>query len=423
MVRDNLDCFLDGASNEEFDFAVATTDSGGDRLNQIRVENFRDCPVFRISPIPTINLEWQPELPQMGLIFSEILKVWRPDLVHFNCVQKFSGSVVESCLRANIPYVVTVHDAWWISDWYFLTDSKDRLRDPPGEWIPFDPPEPISVGAAIERRRFLTPLLSRAQAILGVSTSFTNIHRSCGFNEAIAVPNGVSPLKKATRCEFKSGRVRLTHIGGQSKFKGYVLVETAFKQRRFTNLELTVVDVTRYGGREYCYTWGTTPVRVVGKTLSESMHEYYARHDVLLAPSLWPEAFGLATREALAAGLWVIASDRGGIGEDVVCGVNGWIIDVSTPQGLLDALSQIDAEPTRYLSSPPPTRLRTSEEQADEIVSIYRSVLANPRNPEQPYARSTVSRQSAKLLGSDGTRRSRSFRQTGASEGSNRTSA
>ena len=414
VVRDNLDCFLDGASHEEFDFAVATTDFGGDGLNQIRVENFRECPVFRISPEPGANYEWQPESRQMGLIFSEILKVWRPDLVHFHCVQRFSGSIVEACIKADIPYVVTTHDAWWISDWQFLTDAKSRLRDPT-EWIPFDPPDPISVGAAIERRRFLTPLLSRAQAILCVSKAFTDIFRSCGFDDAVAVPNGVSPLKKANRVASKSGRVRLTHVGGQLKFKGYRLVEAALKQSRFTNLELTVVDVTRYGGREYCYTWGTTPVRVVGKTVSENIHEYYARHDVLLAPSLWPEAFGLVTREALAAGLWVIASDRGGVGEDVVCGVNGWIIDVSTPQGLLDALSQIDAEPTRYLSSPPPTRLRTSEEQADEIVSIYRRVLANPRNPEQPYARSTVGRQSAKLLGSDGTRRSRSFRQTGAS--------
>ena len=400
VVRDNLDCFLDGEAHEEFDFAVATTDFGGDGLNQIRVENYRDCPVFRISPIATVNLDWQPDLQKSGLVFSEILNVWQPDLVHFNCIQKFSGSIVESCLKAKIPYVVTVHDAWWISDWYFLNDSKDRLRDP-SEWIPFDPPEPISVGAAIERRRFLTPLLSSAQAILGVSKSFTNLYRSCGFDEAIAVPNGVPRLKKAARRESKSGRVRLTHIGGQSKFKGYVLVEAAFKQRRFTNLELTVVDVTRIGGREHRCTWGTTPVRIVGKTVSEDMHEYYANHDVLLAPSLWPEAFGLVTREALAAGLWVVASDRGGIGEDVVTGVNGWIVDVSTPEGLLEVLSQIDAEPTKYLASPAPTHLRTSDEQADEILSIYRRVLANPRKPKHAYQRNTITLQpkDAKLRG------------------------
>jgi glycosyltransferase involved in cell wall biosynthesis len=244
----------------------------------------------------------------------------------------------------------------------------------------------------MERRRFLTPLLSRAQAILCVSRAFADVYRSSGFGEAIAVPNGVSPLVKADRVASETGRVRLTHIGGRSKFKGYGLIAAAFKQSRFANLDLTVVDETRYGGREYSETWGATPVRIVGKTVSENMHEYYARHDVLLAPSLWPEPFGLVTREALAAGLWVIAGNRGAIGEDVVPGVNGWVIDVSTPRGLLDALSQIDAEPNKYLTSPPPTRLRTSREQADEIVAIYRRVIADPRNSQVPYARTTVAR-------------------------------
>jgi glycosyltransferase involved in cell wall biosynthesis len=392
VVKDNLDCFLDGAAHNDFEFAVATADYGGEGLDQLRVENYRDCPVFRISPISTVNLDWQPDVPQTGLIFAEVLKVWRPDLVHFNCVQKLSGSAVEKCIEADIPYIVTVHDAWWIADWYFLTDSKDRLRDPT-DWLPFDPPEPISVGAAMERRRLLTPLLLNAQAVLGVSASFTKLHQSCGFSEVVAVPNGVPRMKKAARTRSETGRVRVTHVGGQSKFKGFSLIQTVFKQHHFANIELTIVDVSRIGGSEYSYTWGATPVRVVGKTLSENMHEYYARYDVLLAPSLWPEAYGLVTREALAAGLWVVASDRGGISEDVAPGVNGWIIDVSTPQGLIDAISQIDSDPEKYLSSPPPTHLRTSQDQAEDILSIYRKVLTNPRIPERPYARKTVNRE------------------------------
>ena len=81
VVRDNLDCFLDGGAQSEFDFAVVTTDDDGDGLNQIRVENYRGCPVFRVSPLSVRNPEWQPALPRMGKIFREILSAWRPDLV------------------------------------------------------------------------------------------------------------------------------------------------------------------------------------------------------------------------------------------------------------------------------------------------------------------------------------------------------
>jgi glycosyltransferase involved in cell wall biosynthesis len=136
-------------------------------------------------------------------------------------------------------------------------------------------------------------------------------------------------------------------------------------------------------------------VRIVGKTPQEQMAGLYAQHDVLLAPSIWPESYGLVAREALAAGLWVLASDRGAMGEDVVPGVNGWTIDVSTPAALLAALSEIDREPARYLASPPPTRLRTSDEQAADLLRLYAEVLASPP-PRAPVSFPTWAGQPAR---------------------------
>ncbi|MDQ6869425.1 MAG: glycosyltransferase [Pseudomonadota bacterium] len=390
VVRDNLDCFLDGDAKRDFDFGVVTTDFGGEGSNLIRVEDYRGCPVFRVSPPDVPNLEWWSSHPTMGKAFRDILDIWRPDLVHFHCVERLSAAVVEECLKANIPYITMLHDAWWISDWQFLTDMKDRLREPGESW-PFDPPPPVSVGEALDRRRMLTPLLASSDAILGVSKAFTEIYRSCGFDNAIAVPNGVPSLISLHRIASTTGRVRLAHIGSMTKFKGFFLVQAVLKLGHFRNLELTVVDHSRYGGDVDLLTWGGTPVRIVGKTMPERMHEIYGQHDVLLAPSLWAEPFGLVTREALSAGLWVVASDRGAIGEDVTHGVNGWVIDVETPQSLLAVLSEIDSNPTKYVKSPPVMPLRGANEQADELLKIYRDVLARPRAPkQQPYLRKTV---------------------------------
>ena len=293
VVRDNLDCFLDGAAPDDFEFAVATTDFGGDGLGQVRVESYRNCPVFRVSPVSITNAEWRYKLPQMGDLFKEILQTWGPDLVHFHCAQRFSGSAVEACLDAGIPYVVTAHDAWWVSDWQFLTDARNRLREP-GEPYPFDPPAGVSVGEALDRRRYLTELLNQADAVLGVSRAFTKLYQASGFKQARAVPNGVPLLEATARVPSPSGRVRLCHVGGMSKFKGFNLLRVALQHSEFANLELTVVDELRYGGAEQTTFWGTTPVRIVGKTLPEDMPQFYARHDVLIAPSLWPEAFGLS---------------------------------------------------------------------------------------------------------------------------------
>jgi glycosyltransferase involved in cell wall biosynthesis len=378
VARDNIDCFLAMPAADEFEFAVVTTDLYGEGKGLVRVEDYRGCPVFRLSTPATPPMEWWPRHLPTGRKFRDILDLWQPDLVHFHAVQRLTGSIVEECLRADIPYIVMLHDAWWVSDWQFLSDLKDRLREP-GEPFPFDPPSEVGVGEALDRRRLLATLLDGAEEILGVSQAFTEIYRKCGFERTIAVPNGLPPLATVPRIPSPSGRVRLAHIGSMTKFKGYFLVQAALKQSRFQNLELMVVDHSRYGGNVESMQWGTTPVRFVGKTVQEEMHQLYAEIDVLLAPSLWPESFGLVSREALSCGAWVVASDRGAIGEDVTPGVNGWRIDVSTPKALIDVLAEIDRNPDRYLSPPPQLPLRTARDQSDELLKIYSSVLSRER--------------------------------------------
>lgn len=372
VVRDNLDAFLDGRT--DCDFAVVTSDNANPIPNQVRVEDYRGAPVFRLSTPEGPNMEWRPFNAEVEATFTNILETWRPDLVHFHTVQRMSASIVEAARKLAIPYINTLHDAWWVSDYHFLVDDHGRVRTP-CEPLPLDPPAGVTVGQALERRRRLRPLLAGSEEILGVSRSFTRIYRDCGFDRARALPNGVPPMPAVARRPSTTGRVRLAHVGSQTRHKGYFLVQAALQQGDFANLELTVIDHRRYGGAEETTVWGATPVRFVGKTRQEQMHEFYAGQDVLLAPSIWPESFGLVTREALAAGLWVAASDVGAIGEDVTPGLNGWVIDVSSTAGLLAALAEIDRDPAAYLRSPPPTPLRTADDQARELLALYRAVL------------------------------------------------
>lgn len=379
VVRDNLDAWIDAGLTDEFEFAVVTTDAGVEPAYRVRVDEYRGVPVQRIATPMRINMDWRPEDHQVKRIFTRLLESWSPDLVHFHAIQRLTASAPQACQTADIPYLVTVHDAWWLSDWHFLIDDEGRRREP-CEDLPVNPPKGVSVAQALDRRRLLRAALDGAEAVLGVSHSFTDMHRSCGFEHAIAVPNGSPPLRLAARTPSQSGRVRLAHVGNVSKHKGYHLVQAALKQGRFPNLELTVIDHGRSAGAEEHLIWGETPVRITGKTPQEEMHRLYARTDVLLAPSIWPESYGLVAREALSAGLWVVASDLGAMGEDVTPGVNGFVIDVSTVEGLADALGQINADPARYLASPAERpAIRRAEQQAAELMAIYRRVLAGER--------------------------------------------
>ena len=150
----------------------------------------------------------------------------------------------------------------------------------------------------------------------------------------VALENGVSSLPPCRRTQATDGRVRLAHIGGMTRHKGFMLLKYALMNQSYQNLRLILIDHSKQRGYAHEEVWGTTPVSVIGKVPQKDVTALYGQIDVLMAPSLWQESYGLATREALACGCWVVASDRGAIGADVIEGVNGHIVDVSNLAGL-----------------------------------------------------------------------------------------
>ena len=83
----------------------------------------------------------------------------------------------------------------------------------------------------------------------------------------------------------------------------------------------------------------------------EKMNEFYASQDVLVAPSIWPESFGLVTREALSAGLWVIASNAGALAEPLhsTATTQGTIVRPNHLEDLINALTECPQNVRQYV--------------------------------------------------------------------------
>jgi glycosyltransferase involved in cell wall biosynthesis len=107
--------------------------------------------------------------------------------------------------------------------------------------------------------------------------------------------------------------------------------------------------------------------------------------DVLLAPSTWPESYGLVTREALSHDLWVVASDLGAISEGIENGRNGYVIDTSTTAALKKLLHNLDERHERYRRRPESAglRMRATEEQARELHAIYWEIAVEAGQPRK----------------------------------------
>ena len=362
---------------DEFEMEVFTTLEGGEGSYSVRVTSYEGV---RVTSMVAGNLPFgdnTAEDVRAGELFERCVRRFRPHLIHFHCVQRITASAVQVARQLAIPYFITAHDGWWISDRQFLRDERG-----PAPIYEFETSAPLRAGPRGRNTRPATlfPALAGAKAILAVSDTFAELYRATGLRNVLSVPNGVSSQMRdppGREGRLARSKVTLAHIGGLEEHKGFSLLRNAIVQARPRNVTLLAVDLRLEPGDEVIEKLCATTVHFIGRRRQDEMADLYRDIDVLFAPSLWPESFGLVTREAVANGCWVVASDRGAVGAAVEDGVNGHVVSVDDLSALVAIIKAIDADPAKYLRSPPPSPpMRTSRDQARELATLYRDAIA-----------------------------------------------
>ena len=311
---------------------------------------------------------------RVSRIFENLLDSTSPDLVHFHCVQRLTAEIVSVARVKKIPYIITVHDGYWISPYQFLLDKNKILKtfnfsNDAQNLIEFGPDYYL-------KYKITKNALLGAKKIIGVSKSFAKLYKSVsGLNNVIAIPNGSALLSPLTKKVSKSGKVRVAHIGGQCYPKGFFLFKEAIKKAKLKNIEVVTVNDSVSFKKTKKEVWGSTPVTVLPRVPFEKVNEIYENIDVLAAPSIWPESYGLVVREALNHRIWVITSDRGSVGEYVTKD-NGFVISVDSIHPMISVLKKIDSTPEKYknpINKKP--KIRKPEEQGEEIAKLYQQIL------------------------------------------------
>ncbi len=388
---------------DEFEFEVFTTREGGLGPYTVQAASHDGVRTTAMVAGEYPEVDFTATDARSGEVFARCLERFRPHLVHFHCIQRITTSACEAARARGIPYLVTAHDGWWISDRQFLHDKGPAPR--------YDfrlPPRLVSAPKVRHTRQHaMHGALAGAAAVLAVSDAFAAVYRDTGLSNVRSVPNGLPPLGvdaaqvAAAKAAARRTQVCLAHIGGLEQHKGFPLLKLAVMAAAPRNVTVLAVDLSLEPGDERFESWGDTPVRITARRKQEAMAGLYAEIDVLFAPSLWPESFGLVTREALAAGCWVVASDRGAVGDPVEEGLNGHIVSVDDLTGLIDIVRRIDADPARYLVPPPAGRSqRTCRDQAEDLAAIYRELVRAPAPADTSQPAVGAQGVAATLLGS-----------------------
>ncbi|WP_282295824.1 glycosyltransferase [Stenotrophomonas sp. PS02289] len=329
--------------------------------------------------------------PYAVIGFREVLRSWRPDVVHIHSIQGIGIQIAEACQDEGIPFVVTLHDAWWICDRQFMVNNEGRYcyqrkvdLDVCSRCVPNPAMNPY-------RQHRLHEVLTGAALMLSPSQFFMGIYADNGFDPGRLVvnKNGIVPPRTENRRSPPSQRpIRFGFVGGEGPIKGSNLIKKALRELpQHVNYELRVVDNELNLGRQSIFeeNWKVPGTfKTVPAYNQENIDDFFGNIDVLLFPTQWKESFGLSVREALIRDVWVIATDAGGVIEDIVDGENGNVIPLNDDgtelrkalERLLDNPAQLDG-----YRNPHVDMVRLFQEQALELTGYLQDVIS--RHPVQ----------------------------------------
>jgi phosphatidylinositol alpha-mannosyltransferase len=206
------------------------------------------------------------------------------------------------------------------------------------------------------------PFPNHVASLLGARRKFNQLSGRIAVSQAAAwtakrwyggeytiVPNGVD-LGAASRGPKSPGKeFRVAFLGRAEERKGLPVLLTAFAALvEHVPARLTVIgpddeEVARYLPDPEV----AAHIDCVGKLSDADLWRTLGESDVLCAPSLAGESFGMVLIEAFASGTPVIASNIAGYNDVVSDGVDGVLVPPADPQGLAEELQSMYHEPER----------------------------------------------------------------------------
>ena len=327
------------------------------------------------------------------------------DVAHVHHLTGLSTGAVEVLQDAGIPTVLTLHDYWLMCPrgqmWH--RDGQPCETVEPGRcadclaptfphWLP---PEHAAtrVGAVHDNAR---AVLARATRLLTPSARTVPFFARLGVPEdrIHVVENAVDTVGLADLPPPRAdGPLRLGYLGTLIPSKGLDVLVRAFAGLPAGQATLSIWgNAVPYHGDEGFLTrvfqqlQPGTAVRYLGPYTTADLPRILDEIDLLVAPALWHEAFGLTVREALAAGRPVVVSRIGGLQDAVADRVEGRLVTPGDAEELGRVLAELAADRPglQRMAAAARQRTRGFAAMAEELVGHYRAAASLDPGGSEP---------------------------------------
>ena len=245
--------------------------------------------------------------------------------------------------------------------------------------------------------------------LLGARRIFNQLSARIAVSEAAAwtgrrwfggnytiVPNGVDVEAAQTGPKASSDELRLLFVGRAEERKGLPVLLAAFQAL----VEHVPAKLTLIGAEHEEVARGIADpdllarIETRGKVSDEQLWAALGEADLLVAPSLAGESFGMVLIEAMASGTPPVASAIAGYSDVVTDGVDGVLVPPADPQALGEELLALWHEPERRAAMGQAGRESAQRyawpRVAEEVSEVYERAahpLTVPADPIEAGAR------------------------------------
>lgn len=245
---------------------------------------------------------------------------WKPDLIHAHSVNM--GGLVAQRIKEvyGIPYVITEHMPFALCSYpdYMRDEIKEAFRNAD---------KVLSLSYDKVRQLAMSDIDVEPNLVF----NFVNEEM---FNKLCAPYRPGLPLK-------------LISIGAASHYKDHrtLLRAMGLLKERGVPFQLTLIGLKAWGGLygetlEFIRVNGlAAAVNVIDRIARDEVPDYLAAHHVFVLTSI-QEGFPVSVIEALASGLFIVATRHGGT-EDILTPGSGALVEIKNFQKIADRLEDI----------------------------------------------------------------------------------
>ena len=350
-------------------------------------------PIYRVHRTGLYVDNWERSLaPEVEECLQTVLAAERPDLVHVHHWIRLTRTLIETCHRAGIPAVCTLHDLWTTCPIAFRVRDGTFCTRPVGgdSCLGCAPAHPYMAEDEVTEeldlfrddhrnevqlaRRIIVPSNAHRDALLP--------HLPDSRGRFRVVPHGnlslVQPRSGTPGSFPKDETLHIAHWGHLTTFKGIDILLQACR-----GLDATRHKVHLHLFGNVVYPGEQEPIAKLAEGLNITWHGAYEPRDLCgvpmdlaVIPSRCSESWSFVLDEALLLGVPVAVPNRGALSERV--GRCGPVFTADDPESLRQVIEDIFRDPSQLAAWREAERiLSTMADHTERLMTVYREVLTS----------------------------------------------